>query len=257
MHWPRCSPASRARRVAPAEIVIADDGSGAPTREVIDGIRRALSRAGAPGVAAARGLPRRAPAQSRDRRDARRTTWCSSTATCCCIRSSSPITRAAARRGFYTQGVRVHADAALTAQLIADPATCHPDSGRAGFGGLRRAYLLHSPALAALTRRVANALHRHQGVQPGHLARRPGARQRLQRSDRGLGPGRQGTVRAPRECRRAPADAAVRRHRLPPAPCRRHRAPTLPRESGACSQTRDASAASAASAASTRIRSRA
>ena len=50
----------------------------------------------------------------------RRTTWCSSMATCCCTRNSSPITCALARRGFFTQGVRVHADAALTRELIAD-----------------------------------------------------------------------------------------------------------------------------------------
>ncbi len=36
MHWPPCSTASARQRVAPAEIVIADDGSGAATREVIE-----------------------------------------------------------------------------------------------------------------------------------------------------------------------------------------------------------------------------
>ena len=34
-------------------------------------------------------------------------TSCSSTATCCCTRNSSPIIARIARRGFYTQGVRV------------------------------------------------------------------------------------------------------------------------------------------------------
>ena len=63
-----------------------------------------------------------APAQSRDRRDDRRTTWCSSTATCCCIPEFIADHARLARRGFYTQGVRVHADAALTAQ--ADRRAC-------------------------------------------------------------------------------------------------------------------------------------
>ena len=46
------------QRVAPDEIVIADDGSGAATQRVIAGIRRALRRAGARRLAAARRIPR-------------------------------------------------------------------------------------------------------------------------------------------------------------------------------------------------------
>jgi glycosyltransferase involved in cell wall biosynthesis len=60
-----------------------------------------------------------------------------------------------ARRGFFTQGVRVHADDARTRAIIAHPSTrLRPWS--AGMGGLRRAYLLHSPVLSALARRIAN-----------------------------------------------------------------------------------------------------
>jgi hypothetical protein len=62
-----------------------------------------------------------------------------------------------ARRGFYTQGVRVRADAALTQTLIADPAR-QPRFWTAGLGGLRRAYLLRSPALSGLARRLGNGL---------------------------------------------------------------------------------------------------
>jgi glycosyltransferase involved in cell wall biosynthesis len=63
--------------------------------------------------------------------------------------------RRQARRGCFTQGVRVHADAALTSRLIADPAA-RPGFWTPGLGGLRRAYLLHCPALASLTRTFAN-----------------------------------------------------------------------------------------------------
>jgi GT2 family glycosyltransferase len=62
-----------------------------------------------------------------------------------------------ARRGWFAQGVRVRADAALTRALLAAPDT--PLSpATAGLGGLRRTYLLRSPVLAALMRRAANAL---------------------------------------------------------------------------------------------------
>jgi glycosyltransferase involved in cell wall biosynthesis len=60
-----------------------------------------------------------------------------------------------ARRGFYTQGVRVHAGPDLTRRLIADPAL-QPGFWSPGLGGLRRAYLLHSPVLASFSRRLAN-----------------------------------------------------------------------------------------------------
>jgi glycosyltransferase involved in cell wall biosynthesis len=62
-----------------------------------------------------------------------------------------------ARRGWFTQGVRVHADAALTRRLIDAPASRLAPFSR-GLGGLRRAYLLRSPAAATLARRFANGL---------------------------------------------------------------------------------------------------
>ncbi len=60
-----------------------------------------------------------------------------------------------ARHGFYTQGVRAHADGDLTRRLIASPAT-PPGFWSAGAGGLRRSYLLHCPVLASFSRRLAN-----------------------------------------------------------------------------------------------------
>ncbi len=60
-----------------------------------------------------------------------------------------------ARAGWFTQGVRVRADAALTRALIASPAPVgFLDKG---LGGLRRLYLLRSPTLASCARRAANA----------------------------------------------------------------------------------------------------
>jgi glycosyltransferase involved in cell wall biosynthesis len=71
-----------------------------------------------------------------------------------------------ARRGFFTQGVRIHADPDLTRRLIAHPSQ-PPRFWSAGLGGLRRAYLLHSPALAALTRRLANGIIAIKGCNQG------------------------------------------------------------------------------------------
>jgi len=65
--------------------------------------------------------------------------------------------RGFARPGWFTQGVRVMADAALTQALLARPST-RLSPATPGAGGLRRAYLLRSPAAAAATRLLANAL---------------------------------------------------------------------------------------------------
>lgn len=61
-----------------------------------------------------------------------------------------------ARRGHFTQGVRAHADAALSTSLVAAPAD-FPAASTRGLGGLRRVYLLRSAALSGLMRYAANA----------------------------------------------------------------------------------------------------
>lgn len=62
-----------------------------------------------------------------------------------------------ARPGWFTQGVRVLADAALTHNLLERPET--PLSpAMPGVGRLRRAYLLHSPPAATAARLAGNAL---------------------------------------------------------------------------------------------------
>jgi glycosyltransferase involved in cell wall biosynthesis len=144
------------QRVHPAEIVIADDGSGPATQAVIDGFARQAPVA-----------VRVVRQEHRGFRVAR-------------LRNLAIAAAAAdylvfidgdmvlhpdfvadhgrlARRGWFTQGVRALADPALTARLIAAAGTV-PGPFTSGLGGLRRTYLLRSPPLATLMRRLANAL---------------------------------------------------------------------------------------------------
>jgi glycosyltransferase involved in cell wall biosynthesis len=142
------------QRVPPAEIILADDGSGAPTRALIEDFARdppapvRLVTQTHEGFRAARLRNLAVAASSADflvfvdgdmllHRE-----FVADHARC-------------ARPGFYTQGVRVPADARLTARLIADR-EYFPTPLAPGLGTLRRAYLLHSPAWSAVLRRAAN-----------------------------------------------------------------------------------------------------
>ena len=142
------------QRVPPWEIILADDGSSAPTRALIEDFARrppaTLRRVTQPheGFRAAR-LRNLAIAASSadylvfvDGDMLLHPEFIADHARC-------------AQPGFYTQGVRVPADARLTARLIAERET-FPAPLAAGLGTLRRAYLLHSPACSALLRRAAN-----------------------------------------------------------------------------------------------------
>jgi glycosyltransferase involved in cell wall biosynthesis len=68
--------------------------------------------------------------------------------------------RRLARRGCFTQGVRVLLDASRTAAQLANVqrpnATGTPRFLSPGLGALRRLYAIHSPSLANLNRRLAN-----------------------------------------------------------------------------------------------------
>jgi glycosyltransferase involved in cell wall biosynthesis len=64
---------------------------------------------------------------------------------------------ALARRGYYSQGVRILLDAAATARLL-QPGSPLPGTLSPGLGGVRRSYALRSPRLARKLRRVANGL---------------------------------------------------------------------------------------------------
>jgi glycosyltransferase involved in cell wall biosynthesis len=68
--------------------------------------------------------------------------------------------RRIARRGTYTQGLRVNLDAAMTRALLVDPSQAHqhlPGPGSAGRLGLRRLALAHAAPLQPLLRRAATA----------------------------------------------------------------------------------------------------
>jgi glycosyltransferase involved in cell wall biosynthesis len=142
------------QRVPPWEIILADDGSSAPTRELIENFARRHP------------VPVRLVWQPHEGfrvARLRNLAIAASSADYLVFVDGDMLLHPefiadhlrCARRGFYTQGVRVLADAQLTARLITDPSR-FPTPWAAGLGALRRAYLLHSPALAALCRRIAN-----------------------------------------------------------------------------------------------------
>ncbi|MCM2310505.1 MAG: glycosyltransferase family 2 protein [Steroidobacteraceae bacterium] len=64
---------------------------------------------------------------------------------------------ALARRGHYSQGVRIQLDSAATQRLLAGGRPPHGPLAP-GLGILRRAYALRSPALACALRGIANAI---------------------------------------------------------------------------------------------------
>src|SRR5262249_30088749 len=140
----------------PDEIVIADDGSGEPTRALVDGLTQGSA------------VPVRAVRQEhRGFRAARLRNLALAAAGADYLvlvggRMLLPAGfvadhRRIARPGWFTQGVRAHADATLTRTLLAEPSPM-PGPFTRGLGGLRRAYLLHSPAVSAAMRRLANGL---------------------------------------------------------------------------------------------------
>ena len=153
------------QRVAPTEILIADDGSGPATRDVIAAfITRSKT-------------PARIVSQPHDgfRLTRLRNLAIAATEMDFIVFIDGDMLlhpefiadhARIARRGFYTQGVRVHTDARLTQRLIADPARL-PGFCSSGLGGLRRAYLLHSPALASMTRILANGFIAIKGCNQG------------------------------------------------------------------------------------------
>jgi glycosyltransferase involved in cell wall biosynthesis len=140
----------------PHEILIADDGSGAATRDVIESFVRSH-----PGPVRVLSQPHEGFRVARLRNLA----IAASTTDYLVFIDGDMLLHAEfvadharfARRGCYTQGVRAHADASLSAALIAG-AVKFPAVSSPGLAGLRRAYLLHSRTLAGLMRRAANAL---------------------------------------------------------------------------------------------------
>ncbi len=144
------------QRIAPDEIVVADDGSGAATQEVIAGF---IGRSAAPA--------RKVSQPHEGFRAARLRNLGVAAGSAEYIvfvdgdmllhREFIADHQRLARRGFYTQGVRVHTDAEQTKKLVASPAEL-PSFWSAGLGGLRRLYLLRSQRLATMTRTIANGI---------------------------------------------------------------------------------------------------
>lgn len=64
---------------------------------------------------------------------------------------------ALARPGYFSQGVRIRLDARATQRMLDDPGRL-PGLLAPGLGAARRAYALRSPGLARVTRRIANAI---------------------------------------------------------------------------------------------------
>jgi glycosyltransferase involved in cell wall biosynthesis len=142
------------QRAAPDEIVIADDGSGAPTRELIAGFARRSP------------VPVRAVSQTHTGfrlTRLRNLAIAASTADYLVFIDGDMLLhegfvadhRRLARAGCFTQGVRIRADAALTARLIDEPRT-PLRAWTPGLGTLRRAYLLRNRGLASVARRAGN-----------------------------------------------------------------------------------------------------
>jgi glycosyltransferase involved in cell wall biosynthesis len=144
------------QRAAPDEIVIADDGSGTATRDLIASFARRSS------------VPVRAVSQPHEGfrlTRLRNLAIAAATADYLVFIDGDMLLhegfvadhRRQARPGCFTQGVRIRADEALTTKLIDDPRLPLSVS-TPGLGVLRRAYLLRSRKLAVATRRVANGL---------------------------------------------------------------------------------------------------
>ena len=175
------------------------------------------------------GLPRHAPAQSRASPRHRRTTWCSSTATCCCIREFIADHARLARAGVLHPGRararRCRAD--RTADRRAGAAAL--DSGRRVSAGCAALYLLRSPRAG-----LADAHARQRASSPSRPATRASGATTWCASTASTKRSRAGARRT-RSCARdsrMPASAARRCcSAASPATCtmHRHRAPRCPR----------------------------
>jgi glycosyltransferase involved in cell wall biosynthesis len=142
------------QRAAPDEIVIADDGSGPATRELIAAFTRRST-------IAVRSVCQ--PHEGFRVTRLRNLAIAASTADYLVFIDGDMLLHPAfvadhrrlALAGHFTQGVRVRADAGLTARLIDDP-TRPLSLATPGLGLLRRVYLLRSHRSAAACRRLAN-----------------------------------------------------------------------------------------------------
>jgi glycosyltransferase involved in cell wall biosynthesis len=144
------------QRVKPDEIVVADDGSGAATYKVIEDF---LVKSPAPARLVSQPHEGFRVARLRNLAIAAITSGYIVFVDGDMLLHSEFIADhlRIARPGRYTQGVRVLADEGLTRALISREGRW-PSPAARGLGLLRRAYLLHSPAISALSGRIGNGL---------------------------------------------------------------------------------------------------
>lgn len=156
----------RRQRTPPDEILVADDGSGAATREVIE-----LFIATSP-------VPARHVFQPHDGfrlTRLRNLAIAASTGDYLVFVDGDMLLHPdfvadharLARPGFFTQGVRVLADRTLTRELLLEP-TRFPSAWTSGTGGLRRAYLLHAPFPGKALAMLANIFIAIKGCNQGY-----------------------------------------------------------------------------------------
>ena len=142
------------QRVPPSEIIVADDGSDAPTRTLIEDFARRHP------------VPVRLVWQPHEGfrvARLRNLAIAASSADYLVFVDGDMLLHEAfiadhrrhARRGRFTQGVRARADERLTARLIADP-RLPVTAFTPGLGLARRIYLLRSRAWSSGMRRIAN-----------------------------------------------------------------------------------------------------
>lgn len=154
-----------AQRQSADEIIVADDGSGPATQQVIESFAR---RSPAPVVHARQ--PHEGFRLTRLRNLAIRCTAADYLVFVDGDMLLHPAFvadhRASARPGHFTQGVRVLLDEARTRAALLNPlAPIRPCS--AGLGGLRRLYAIHAPWLAAAVRLPANNVIALKGCNQG------------------------------------------------------------------------------------------
>jgi glycosyltransferase involved in cell wall biosynthesis len=154
-----------AQRQSPDEIIVADDGSGPATRQVVDSFAR---RSPTPVVHARQAHEGFRLTRLRNLAIRRATAEYLVFVDGDMLLHASFVAdhRACARPGYFTQGVRVLLDEGRTrAALREPPAPIRPWSS--GLGGLRRLYAIHAPRLAVAVRLPANGFIALKGCNQG------------------------------------------------------------------------------------------
>ncbi len=211
--------------VAPDELLVADDGSGPATRELVTGFAK-----GAPFPVRHVWLAHDGFRVGRMRNRAIAATDCDFVVTVDGDMLLHPEFladhRRAARPGHYQQGCRVLLDGTATLHALASGEM--PRWTSRGLGLRRRLYALHSPTASRWFGGIANGLLAIKSCNQGYWRSDRPRGQRVRRVARWLGVGRQGTLRAARERGPQPPLDPLRRHRVITCTIRRPIVPHMP-----------------------------